>query len=389
MKNVLLRGPFLTLSGYGVHSRQIARWALGKKDWNVTFQVTPWGMTPWYLNEDSESGLIGEIMNRTSALNNIPPKYFDLTVQVQLPNEWDANLGKVNVGVSAVVETDRCNPMWLQDCNKMSKVIVPSTFTKRVLENTGQINTPVEVVPESYYDELLDDSIEPLAHDFSTDFNFLVFGQLTGNNPENDRKNLFYTVKWLCEEFKDNPDVGIILKTNSGKATKIDRLVTQKFVRDLIKNVRQGPFPKIHMLHGKMTNSDMVSLYKNKTVKALVSLTRGEGYGLPILEAAVAGVPVIATNWSGHIDFLRKGKFIPVDYNMTNIHPSRIDNQIFMQGARWANPVEKDAKRKIKKFYQKPNTPKKWAEDLSKKLKESLSQDKIESLYDLHIGQLL
>ncbi len=388
MKNVLLRGPFLTLSGYGVHSRQIARWALQKKDWNVKVHATPWGITPWFINSDGEDGLVGKIMQKTVDTRNGLPK-FDMSIQVQLPNEWDPNLADINIGVTACVETDRCNPQWVDACNRMSAVVVPTTFTKKTLENTGNIKVPIIVIPESFYDEILDDNIPALDHEFSTKFNFLVFGQLTGNNPENDRKNLFYTVKWLCEEFKDDPDVGIILKTNSGKATKIDKMVTQKFLNDLLNTVRPGKYPRVHLLHGKMTNDDMVSLYRNDSVKALVTLTRGEGFGLPILEAAASNVPVIATGWSGHTDFMGRGRYIVVDYNLEEIHPSRVDGSVFIQGSRWANVKEKDAKRKFRKFYEKPHMPQKWANDLSNTLKNEYSWESIKELYDLHLGKLM
>ena len=388
MKNVLLRGPFLTLSGYGVHSRQIARWALQKEGWNVKIQATPWGITPWFLNDEGDNGLIGKIMQNTIELRPGGPQY-DMSIQVQLPNEWDPTIAKINIGVTACVETDRCNPQWVDACNRMSAVVVPTTFTKKTLENTGNIKVPIIVIPESFYDEILDEDIAPLEHDFSTKFNFLVFGQLTGNNPENDRKNLFYTLKWLCEEFKDDPDVGIILKTNSGKATKIDRMVTQKFLTDLLNTVRPGKYPRVHLLHGKMSNDDMVSLYRNDSVKALVTLTRGEGFGLPILEAAASGVPVIATGWSGHTDFMGRGRYIVVDYNLEEIHPSRVDGSVFIPGSRWANVKEKDAKRKFRKFYEKPHLPQKWADDLSNTLKSEYSWSSIKDLYDLHLGELM
>ena len=166
-------------------------------------------------------------------------------------------------------------------------------------------------------------------------------------------------------------------------------MVTQKFLNDLVKAVRKGPYPKIHLLHGKMSNEDMVSLYRNDTVKALVSLTRGEGYGLPLLEAAASGVPVIATGWSGHKDFLGKGKFISIDYTLEGIHPTRVDNQVFMQGSRWAKPKEADAKRKLRKFYEKPHMPQDWANTLSEILKEELSWEAIRKTYDLHVGKML
>ena len=53
-------------------------------------------------------------------------------VQLQLPDEWDSNLAKKNIGVSAFVETDRCNPQWIDKCNEMDAVIVPSKFTDQL-----------------------------------------------------------------------------------------------------------------------------------------------------------------------------------------------------------------------------------------------------------------
>jgi glycosyltransferase involved in cell wall biosynthesis len=379
MKRVLLRGPFLTNSGYGVHARQVARWALSKTDWDVKIQTLSWGITPWLIDSNDENGLIGQIMSRTASLENVP--IFDLSIQIQLPNEWDPRLARVNIGVTAAVETDRCNPDWIGACNRMTAVVVPSQHTKSVLESTGKLTVPILVVPESYYDELTEDTDQKFSHDFSTKFNFLVFGQLTGNNPENDRKNLFYTLKWMFEEFKDDKDVGVILKTNSGRQTKIDKLMTEKFVKQLVKEVRKTPYPKVHLLHGKMDNREISSLMRDPTVKALVSLTRGEGYGLPTLEAATSGLPVIATNWSGHLDFL-KSDFIAVDYTLVEIHPSRVDNKIFMKGTKWANPSESDAKKKLRKFYEKSTMPRHKAQEAAKRIRHDYSFSSICKIYD-------
>lgn len=387
MKNVLLRGPFLTNSGYGVHARQIARWAIAKKDWNVRVQALPWGITPWLIDRDLEGGLVGQIMDRTGIESNF---VFDLSIQVQLPNEWDERLARKNVGVTAAVETDRCNPAWIDKCNKMSVVVVPSKHAKSSLENTsaGRLKTPVVVVPESFHDEIASDA-SPLDIKFSTQFNFLVFGQLTGNNPENDRKNLFYTLKWMFEEFKDDKDVGIVLKTNSGRTTKIDRLVTERVVTQLVKEARKTDFPRLHFLHGKMSNVEIAGLMKHPSVKALVSLTRGEGYGLPILEAAATGLPVIATGWSGYTDFLKEGDYIDVDYTVAPIHKSRVDNGIFMEGARWAHPDEKDAKKKLRKFYQKSVMPQHRAHEVSKRIRRDLSFDFVSALYDVALAEII
>ena len=125
MKHVVLKAPLLSCSGYGTHSRQIYRWLLGKNV-KITTQVVPWGITSWMINPDMESGLIGKIMADSKEIKAMP----DVSIQVQLPNEWNPKLAKKNVGVSAYVETDQCNPQWLTHTNMMDEVVVPSTHVK-------------------------------------------------------------------------------------------------------------------------------------------------------------------------------------------------------------------------------------------------------------------
>tara|TARA_B100001123_G_scaffold437566_1_gene570036 strand:- start:23681 stop:24700 length:1020 start_codon:yes stop_codon:yes gene_type:complete len=335
------------------------------------------------VNPDIESGLAGEIMARS----NNPPAKCDISIQVQLPNEWDPNLANINIGVSAFVETDVCNPEWINACNKMDCIVVPSQHVRRVIENSGKCNVPVHVVPESFYEDIEKEDLDPIDIKFETDFNFLVFGQLTGNNPYNDRKNLFNTIKWICDEFKDDPDVGIVLKTNSGKNTKIDRKITSGIVQQLVSEIREGPYPKVHMIHGAMSTKEVASLYRHPQISALVSLTRGEGFGLPILEAAASGLPVIATAWSGHVDFLRLGKYVSVDYQLSPIHETRVDNQIFMQNARWAEASSEHARARLRKFRKSNVIPKQWAKELREKLLTTFNQGSINSLYDSAIGK--
>jgi len=269
----------------------------------------------------------------------------------------------------------------------MTSVVVPSNFAKGTIERSGECITPITVIPESYIPEITSED-RILDVDFSTSFNFLVFGMLTGQNPKNDRKNLFYTLKWLLEEFRDDQDVGIVLKTSSGRGTKIDKKVTAKIVSQVAKEVRSGPYPKIHFLHGSMSNSEVASIYRHPKIKALVALTRGEGYGLPILEAASSDLPVVATNWSGHLDFLRRGRFVAVDYAMERIDQTRVDGEIFMPNARWAEPSEKDAKKRLRKLYESYKVPLGWAKELGPRLRDSLSHEKICEHWDEHLVSL-
>jgi len=378
MKKVVFRGPTMTQSGYGVHSRQVARWLLSREDVDVKFMVTPWGDTPWLLDRNSCSGLIGKVMDKTVGTDYKA----DVSIQLQLPNEWDAKLATKNVGMTAAVETDTANPEWNSCCNKMDSIVFPSLHAKNSITTNGSLTCESYIIPESFDDDMLSDAAPLELSQLDTNFNFLLFGQFSGNNPHNDRKNLLFSVKWLCEAFKDDPEVGIIIKTNSGRNTRIDRALVLKLFKSVLSEVRKGPYPKVHFLHGDMSDAEVSRLYRVESIKALVSLTRGEGFGLPLLEAAASGLPVIATNWSAHTEFLKHIKFVPIDYSLAQVHPSRVDGKIFMPGSKWAEPSEADFKKKIIKFRNSPSIPASWAKEGSSIIKEKYNFKEISRLYD-------
>ena len=390
-KRIILRAPLLCVAGYGVHARQVARWLLDKQKENPNIHVTmdpvSWGDTPWIVDPEAEGGLIQQIIQRCIKTDN---DSYDVSFQLQLPNEWNPFLADKNIGLTAGVEADKCNPSWVESCNRMDMVIVPSEFTKKVLTSSGNICVPVVVVPESYPDELIANSADSkLNLGIETDFNFLIFGQITGNNVENDRKNIAYTLKWICDEFEGNPDVGVVIKTNIGRQSVLDRTGTTSMLSQILMQVKKSSKgPKIYLLHGAMNDKEIAGLYTHPKIKALVSLTRGEGFGLPLLEAAVCGLPVIATDWSAHTEFLNKGKFIKVDYSLVEIDKTRRDGNVWMPNAKWAQPKEDDAKRKLKRFYTSSSLPREWASDLKKTLSKEYSFESISKAYNTVIKDL-
>ncbi len=384
-KQVLLRAPLLTNSGYGVHSRQIFEWLYDRDDIELKVECLQWGRTSWLLDENEENGIVKKIMDCSKPFEK---ENMDISFQVQLPDEWDTTLAKINIGVSALVETDKCSQEWVDQCNKMDHVIVPSTFTKNVLKRSGQITTNLSVIQEWFNPILLnrskndktlnDERFKSIDHKF----NILMIGTLTSQNPNDDRKNLLNSLKWICEEFKGNEDVCIVLKTNLGKGTTIDRKDCVKFLKSFKYTYGVGDYPKIKLLHGNMTKEEVSALFNHKNVKLYATATRGEGYGLPLIEAAASGLPIVATGWSGHLEFLDKELIGSVDYNLVNISKTRADGRIFKEDFRWAEPVESSFKREIRKVYENFNDAKDKAKKLEKEVRYNFNSKAIKQKYD-------
>jgi len=378
-KKVILRAPVLSKSGYGEHSRQILRFLL-QKNIDLKVAIVPWGITPWYLNHDECDGLIGKAMSISNVKEG---EEFDVSIQVQLPNEWNQKLAKVNIGVTAGVETDVCSDDWVEHCKKMDLVIVPSEFSKKpFIENSEELISKIKVVPESYFDELENDPSVELDLQISTDFNFLTVGVLTGLKPELDRKNTFFLIKWFIEEFKGKKDVGLIVKTNQGRETSLDYHATYGVFKKILKELKHSGYPKIYLLHGDMNRESMNSLYKHPKIKGFLTATRGEGFGLPMLEAAAAGLPILATNWSAHTEFLNNGNWIKFDYDLKTVSESKVDGKIFVKNSKWAEVKEQDFKYKIRKFKESNFTPTQNAKKLSNIIKKLYSPASIDEKYD-------
>lgn len=394
---VVLRAPMLTLSGYGTHARQIGEWLLrldraGAID--LYCDSLQWGTTTW-ITDVNRDAVTGELMKRCKKL----PRKPEVSFQLQLPNEWDPQYAtSLNVGVTAAVETDRASREWVTACSKMDVVVFPSDHSKKSILNAGwkPLDGQAVVIGESFPDALTRPDVDTSVFDPLPPFTLLVFGQLTGQDkPSVDRKNLHNTIKWLLEEFAGDSDVGILLKTNQGRHTTFDAYHTENVINSIVRDVKSRvskTLPEIHFVHGDLNDREVAALYKHRHVKALVSATRGEGFGLPLLEAAACDLPVIATGWSAHTEFLGLGRYIDLPCTLETVPRERVDGKIFVAGAKWAEVSEADFKRRLRKFRGSTATPREWARDLGGKIREKYSQDAIaaawSSVFNEKIGKV-
>ena len=386
-KKILLKGPLLTRSGYGEQSRFALRSLRSREDlFDIFIQPLQWGHTSWINIENDERRWIDQTIEKTIGYTQQGGQ-FDIALQITIPNEWE-RLAPVNIGYTAGIETTKVAPEWLIKGNEVDNIIVVSTHSKQVYENTTY-----EAVHEQTKEEVqlsLNKSIDVVNYpvktfstlpeiDLDYSFNFLAVAQF------GPRKNIPNTVKWFVEEFKDE-EVGLVLKTNIAKNCLMDR---EKLFTDMKNFMSQlGEHKcKVYLLHGDMTDEEMHALYKHSKIDALVALPHGEGFGLPIFEAAYSGLPVVATGWSGQLDFLvdEKGKehFYNVSFDVQPVQEEVVWEAVIMKDSMWAYPREQSAKEKMRECYLQltEGTGTDATESYAKELHERFSEEKMYSKF--------
>ena len=391
MKKIIVRGPALSRSGYGEHTRFLLRSLRSREDiFDIHILNTTWGQTGWIWEDDEERRWIDEMLVKTHQHINSGGE-FDISAQVSIPNEWE-RLAPINIGVTAGIETTKVAPQWVEKSMLVDKIITISEHSKQVYENssyqaqdgqTGQViddfrcKTPIEVVHYPVRDyESVDLDLE-----LDCDFNFLAVAQIS------TRKNMANTIRWFVSEFK-NEEVGLVLKCNIKCDSTQDRLETEKLILE-IADEQEDRKCKVYLLHGHMTNKEMSSLYKHPKIKALVSLSHGEGFGLPIFEAAYNELPVIAPDWSGHVDFLYrpvkdkktgkekpKAHFAKVKYTLQPIQPETVWQGVLQPDSMWCYAEEKSYKSRLREVYKDYDRFKNQAKKLNKWVRENFESDK-------------
>ena len=390
---ILLEAPIMSMSGYGEHSRLVYE-ALEKTPHDIYISPLNWGATSWDMNTIPLSAhacieKFGEYMSMCNRMKR--EMSFDIQVHVGLPNEFEKR-APYSVCVTAGIETDRVSPRWLMKTQReIDKIIVPSNHAKQGFETTGysfmdlkeggqgneeniiKCGAPVSVIP--YPVKLLEPV--PIDLDLKTSFNFLSVALL------GPRKNIESSIVWFIREFRDNEDVGFVIKTGISKTSLIDRRKTEKYLKGIAAACGEHKC-KIYFIHGNMTEEEIHSLYKHPKIKAYATATHGEGYGLPVFEAAYSGLPVVATDWSAHTEFMTIGDqkfFSRVQYELNEVPKSATWEHILVDGSQWAYPTEESYRKEIREMYREYDSKLENAKILQKHILQNYQKDQILKQY--------
>ena len=349
---MVVTAPVGTRSGYGAHSRDICRSLIDLDKFDVRIWSVRWGSTPQNaLSEQNPQDLpIIKRLLQTPEIERQP----DIHVHIVVPNEFQ-NIAKYNIGITAGIETTTIPPTWIEGLNKMDLNIVPANFVKHTIENTkydkhdentkqkiGQLanQKPVEVLFEGVDTDVYGRTNEfskDLLNEFELikeDFCFLHVGHWLQGGMGEDRKDIGMLVKTFCESFKGQKNKpALILKTSGATPSILDRQEVVSKI-DEIKRQIVGDLPNIYVLHGDLRDEEMNQLYNHPKVKVHVTFTHGEGFGRPLLEATLSEKPVIATNWSGQVDFLNQDSVL-LPGNLIDVPKNSFPKEFLVDGAKW------------------------------------------------------
>ena len=377
-KSVMMCAPFNTRSGYGDHARSIYYSIMDRDDLDIKCVDVKWGTTPRnHLNPEVPRHK--KLLDSFISSGNIKVQP-DVYIDIRIPNEFQ-NPGKFNIGVTAGVETDVVSAEFLMGCNKMNLIIVPSNFTAETFkrchydknqevdgeqQKVGQVELerPIEVLFEGVdtdiyrplnSSEIKSDFTDELNNLLKEDFVYLHVGQLTRGKYGEDRKNIPLMLKCFLQAFTNNPNSpALLLKINGANFSVLDRKETVARIDEIKNKFSEADIiPNVYLLHGDLTIKEMAMLYNNPKIKGFVSCTHGEGFGRPMLEASCCGLPVMASKWSGQMDFLNDKESLMINGHLGEIPDSQVWEPIVVKPGQWYNVNEADVIRKFRMFHKK------------------------------------
>jgi glycosyltransferase involved in cell wall biosynthesis len=360
-KLMLICAPVTSRSGYGAHARDLVTSFLEHNKYDIKILDVRWGECP-------RNALKKDNLNDKRILDCILPepkvdRQPDIYVDIRIPNEFETH-GKFNIGITAGIETNAVSGKWIECCNKMDLIIVPSEHSKAGFVNTiydkvqqlqdgkqqkvGELKLekPMEVLfegaDEEIYKPLTKDEIDTDFFDMLNEkvpekFAFLFVGQWTQGGFGEDRKDIAKLIKLFYETFANQKkQPALILKTHGATFSILDKEETLQKINSVKQMFpKDVKLPNVYLLHGDFTDEEMNSLYNHPKIKSMVSFTHGEGFGRPLLEATMTGLPVIASAWSGQLDFLSQDKSIFIGGEMQQIPKSVVWKDIIIPESKW------------------------------------------------------
>lgn len=290
--------PFHDYSGYGEASRNglICLDRVG-----VEFTTQPICFVPEKI-ELGEGAMLAKKHENTSRdykihIIQLTPDWFEKSIEK----------GKYNIGF-LFWETIGVTKQWVDCCNKMDEIWTCGEVHAKTFRDSG-ITVPIRVIPQSIKLDFQPFTSFPL--NFKSDFIFYSIFQWT------ERKNPRALIETYWDTFRDNDDVCLLLKVYRSNFSEDEKEGIRNDILLWKKKQPQKHYPRIELFLDGMTHDEIMKLHS--TGDCLVSAHRGEGWGMPQMEAMACGKPVISTNFGGIHEWLNDSVAWLVNYRLVSV----------------------------------------------------------------------
>lgn len=398
----VISSPFDTMSGYGARSRDIIRAIIELDKYEVQLLPQKWGDTSWgFCSEHPE----WEFLYKHIAPQNWNQSQPEIWMQITIPNEFQP-IGKYNIGLTAGIEATACKGEWIEGLNRMDINWVSSKFSKETFERMSynvqdkktkqitsilKLNKPIEVIFEGVdlgtYKPIKQSEIKNISLEcIKESFCYLFVGHWMQGAHGHDRKNVGVLVESFYKAFKDKrgEKPALILKSSTGVASYMSRDEILKKIKIIKDSIKSTNLPNIYVLNGEFDDSEMNELYNHPKIKSMVNFTKGEGFGRPLLEFSTTGKPIIASGWSGHIDFLNPQYTNLIPGELEKVHSTAANNWL-IEEAQWFKINSQSAIKSLKDTYKHYKEYSKGSKKQKYHVRENFSWEKMKNL----VGDIL
>jgi glycosyltransferase involved in cell wall biosynthesis len=328
VKGVKYIGPVFDHSGYGEASRNYVL-ALHRAGIPITLQPHCFERDPPPVGTAADREIMNSVVNKNIdydiVIVHLTPDHF--------PSYAQKHQGKYFVGYT-VWETSLLHPTWAAACNSADEIWVPCDWNVESFKNSG-VTVPIHKIHHGIdvdmYNAVSEEDIAETGLDGDT-YNFLSVMQW------NFRKNPEGLLRAYFNAFTPDDNVRLLMKAYIGRGqppTEEARQIKEVVAR--IKADMQLPaYPRVSLITDTLSSDKLRALYAG--ADAYVSLTHGEGFGLTMFEAGLAGKPVIATGKGGNMEYMTTENSYPVPADWDYVYGMATFNPWYLGNQQWARP---------------------------------------------------
>lgn len=368
--NIKYCGPALDYSGYGEANRHDIA-ALASAQIGVTVELTR------HCLEISEFGVLGELVRDMSGRD----LEYDIKILHTTPNIYHKFIEPQKYHIGRVFwETDKLPPDFAEGCKLVDEIWTGSEYNAQAIRNAG-IDKPIYIIPEAV-DVNIGDAPKYVVP-IEESFRFYSVFEWT------ERKNPRALIEAYWREFENDQSVALVLKTYIDNFTRDKRLFIDEQLAQMKRRVPLKKYAPVYLFRQLVARSQIYAFHK--AFQCFVSTHRGEGWGIPQMEAMLVGNPVISTNCGGIHEYLENGvSAFLLPYTSIPLQENTRNSQWYCKDQKWADVSVDDVRQAMRQAYDHWDQAKKIGENgrsivhnqfeisvVGKKMRERLEQIKI------------